>query len=134
MKLSEAIRLAGVDHPQITDHYVRGDGTCALGGAYKVMGCDAWKLEDTQSSTGSGFMGAISLLEKVFPIAAKQLPGTFFPSHLYVDGRTVASYIVCMNDELGWSRHKIADEVERIENLLEAPQEEASDVCETAKR
>ncbi len=134
MKLSEAIRLAGVDHPQaygvmsIEDRLPGGEVTavrrCALGGAYLMAGGE--KREDLYPDD----------VADLFPILNCQVPSHVEPVHFYrAQGVSVSvlSDIMFLNDTMLWTRNQIADWVENLENLFDQ-QKEASHVRETVRR
>jgi hypothetical protein len=104
MKLSAAIRIGSMTTKQIKYMLHDGDnGRCAMGAAYDASGCFTFSTGDTET-----------FIQK-FPLVEKIVRSTLF-SGGYFYSNTIGGVIGYLNDELGMSREKIADWVERLEN------------------
>lgn len=132
MKLSDAIRLAGMEHPQAFGRYYskEDDALCALGGAYKMVGGNVEDLNAAQEGRIPG-LSAISFLKVVFPIATERVPTNL--AGIGTGHANIASAVIFMNDCRTMSRNDIADVVAIWEQLLDE-KEEARDVCAVARR
>lgn len=105
MKLSEAIRLGAMLKPQGFGH-IDNDGTCALGAAYDALG----KLND------KGFY--YEQLMTVFPIL-RIADRVACPVCHQPRGMFQLATIPHLNDDHLWTRERIADWVEQIEQQQE---------------
>jgi hypothetical protein len=120
MKLSDAIRLGAMSHPQVRSVLMHFNtrthqvvGTCALGAAYVAA-------IGTKSSSDSD---PIAELEHQFPVLRKPVvmpegtsPGATLP---------LSMVITSLNDVCHWSRQQIADWIDTLdidqEQWKEAP-------------
>ena len=133
MKLSDAIRLGALLRPQ-----GHGGGTifldskesCALGAALEAAGVGT-------NRTGMDLMGRIvhaedpyNKVKELWPIVMEKvevIPPAVHENWMLKanNGQTLGTLIWILNDAAKWSREKIADWVEAIENEHEAKQREA---------
>lgn len=106
MKLSEAIRLGSMMHPQGRIHLISADGlrTCALGAAGIAVGIEVnhYNMDYTNIKNTFPILRSIT----VHPV--NKLRGS------------VVDTVWKLNDHYGWTREAIADWVETIENQAEA--------------
>jgi hypothetical protein len=109
MKLSEAIRLGAMMHPQGRMVLFDGVRTCALGAALAAVG----KLDRD------------AVIADIF-LSWPWLHGMTFGELLvkpqclcFGDWATVGDMIMMLNDAVGWTRERIADWVETVERQME---------------
>lgn len=105
MRLSEAIRLGAVLRPQAFGSFLNvSDGsTCAAGAAMEAIG----ELKDGNISEAD--------IKKYFP-ATGWLVADPYPEDAGEPAEPLIDVIFHMNDGWRWTREKIADWVERLEN------------------
>lgn len=122
MLLSEAIRAGKDFGPQLRNKMQDTEGgSCALGGAMRVMGIHGAKNIFSPDPTDV-VIGYLSLKEffNTFPTIIEHLPSykcnkifinefTEEIQHEFSVGPSLQEIITQQNDHLGWSRDKIAD-------------------------
>ncbi|HXJ11752.1 MAG TPA: hypothetical protein VNH19_05710 [Candidatus Limnocylindrales bacterium] len=120
MKLSEAIRLGAMLRPQGFHNYFYhdGSGSCALGSAAEAAGlfnADNFEEHVNKSQT----------LTSAFPLLPQFVPHP----HSAFRGRRMSldTIVPCLNDN-GWTRERIADWVQTIEDSLPQTPERAEPV------
>jgi hypothetical protein len=108
MRLSEAMRLGALLHPQcFGDFHVQG-GSCALGAA-----CDAVGLATGRESFDAyAALTFASRLASAFPVLARRDVRCPVTGQLVAD---VGTIIIRLNDLEHWTREQIADWVETLE-------------------
>lgn len=107
MRLSEAIRLGSMLKPQAFDYYAFDGGTCALGAAAEACSIDA-------RTVGQVDIARLSeqhewSLEKFYEVPCPVCD----VNHGDCDDENVIAHL---NDVHRWTRERIADWVETVEN------------------
>lgn len=130
MKLSEAIRLGSMMKPQIYGEISSGQGTCALGAAIEAAGLTP-EPAVPGIVTGSGRITETAKAGDII-IHTPEAWHAFFHGYHPCPACRVSSYgmraIGHLNDEHRWTRERIADWVETIENR--GPEEQTKDILE----
>lgn len=110
MKLSEAIRLGAMLKPQAYGYILTpgGDMTCAWGSAYEAIGMRIRAGQYGRSSKAPAEWRKFASIVMVGPEGGKP--------------RSIGSIIERLNDSGKWTRERIADWVESIENAQVTPE------------
>ena len=119
MTLADAIRLGAMTSEQVYGGVMEeGQGRCALSAA-----ADACGIHPTCGNNPLGHKVGITpyvQLERLFPVLGRKVMvpwgGEQHPA------QTVEVIITTLNDTYGWTRERIADWVESIENKLKNPE------------
>lgn len=111
MKLSEAIRLGSMLGPQTFHQLHRANATCARGAALLAIGIKDWAENDEVAHTEWPI-----LFEMRPELKSCEICGKEYVAELLVFA------ITHLNDQHRWTRERIADWVEQIENEMEAEQ------------
>ncbi len=120
MKLSEAIRLGSMVHPQgigklrsvnLSNEVI---STCALGAAYVASGLDIVTHTDNYDE-----------LIQLYPILSKRVI-----QPLLGTGMELVHLIYWLNDSQRWTREAIADWVQTIEDEAEVKTHEVRSTCQ----
>lgn len=116
MKLSEAIRLGAMLKPQAFNGTVTADGTCALAAAAEALGIAPVLLN---VDTGE-YVVSYGALSAAFPsLETHEVALPCKPCEYTVESegtRPLQSAIFHLNDSHKWSRERIADWVQTIED------------------
>jgi hypothetical protein len=111
MRLSEAIRLGAMLHPQAFGWYQREGGTCAMGAAMDAGGFQRWPIVEVSPAT--------------CPACACVLHGNGIC-------HATGAIIVHLNDGHRWTREQIADWVQTVEERETERTESTQDVSAVA--
>lgn len=120
MPLSQAIRLGAMMRPQCVGGWMDGDGACALSAAAMAVG-----IEPVMFLIDQRLIVDYCAIRRRWPVLDLRVPGP-------VDGFEAPVYelIYDLNDYFGWSRERIADWVEQIEQQQEAQASQPSEAVE----
>lgn len=118
MKLSEAIRLGSMLKPQAFGSYRADGGTCAMGAAIDAIGgLVAGKSDEVWPIVAQG--------PAVCPECADVIHRHHHPYNPYVVVcNPTGAMIIHLNDDHRWTRERIADWVQTIEDAHPAPAQE----------
>ena len=111
MRLSEAIRLGGMQWPQGFDGYMDRETRCALAGASDVAGIAGTRIRSSSDRVSVDY-GA--MLDRFPILGTKHLSGCAC-EHWNVTPEPLQDIIIHFNDRHQWTRERIADWVETIE-------------------